>query len=356
MSGVTKIMAMAFLICIGMQTVLARICSVKELSVGRWAPYNATKKRYMCCPQVWDNFKHVKWPQIEEMEQQCGSRDYSNLLFYDRRDDTRYNAPFAPMRCSCEFQWNTWTTPNPLEKWRWEPSGCEMMPFSAVQFCQYLGNQTILFVGDSLTVDFFVIVNNLIIRDQPPGPCAKQLHYLTMFKADDAFLPLLRKAVLEDIRPDIIIINMAAHYLNLELYLSGTAALWKDLTDIRQQSNKPIEIIWKSNVLPHEQCSAVGFPPTTPLTPEEEIRPSQNAPHGWFNFPTMDRIAHSLASAYNYTFWDIQALRLRPDAHPSRVTKTAWPFIDCLHLCSPGPQDVLANYLHHYLYWHRQLK
>lgn len=329
------------------------ICKLSELGNGRWVPHQPKSKSFVCCPSLTSPISS-KFPvsNNSEVVRQCGMQYLENNNLYERSDNVSLNLPTEGARCACDIMSGAIDTPSDLEKWKWVPTTCDMMEWNPLQFCQLLGSRQMLFVGDSLMRDTITTVNNLLLHPYRLEKCASQLHFAVVFNISNYAEYKVRTAILQDIKPDIIMMNVGAHIHSRDLYEEHIYHIMDLIDSFRRASSKPLAFIWKSNVAPHTDCNLEPFKQNYahPLT--EEIPLGEDSPYHWGYLKYFDELAQNATAQHNVTFFDLRPLRLRADSHPGRYPGFNIP-IDCLHHCIPGPVNIVANYLLHYLFWHR---
>lgn len=279
--------------------------------------------------------------------------------------------------------------------------------FDAAETCRLLGNRTVLLVGDSTQGQTAsTLINRLhhhyYYRHADDGSddddCSGQIHFRlsdtlvkrnygsdTMPNEDEEteekeqqrqrrrrLVGMNRgahwKTAVQSVDPDIVIFAVGAHIYG--------ESRWKDLFEevveemsqyqaqIRQERNRTVHFVYKT--ISPGGCSRE----ISPLPPGETARtfPDYAFNHGAFysrdlyaiqrlrrrrrpatttttttTNQTMNRTRTDLVN--NWPVMDLRMLYARTDAHPASST---WPSSgrrkpDCLHLCSPGPLDVVAD-------------
>ncbi|CAB9508411.1 expressed unknown protein [Seminavis robusta] len=129
-------------------------------------------------------------------------------------------------QCPNALPGQNWTT------WEWHPSAsCEFARFDVDRFCQLAQNQTIAFVGDSITLDMYLSVTHLLgVPMALPPPrmghvklisqvCKTQ--NVTLIGQRDYFLKLIQDVATskEHNVPNVLVLNRGAHYVDDNLLL-----------------------------------------------------------------------------------------------------------------------------------------
>jgi hypothetical protein len=145
-------------------------------------------------------------------------------------------------------------------------------PWSGKQFCDSLGNRTVLLVGDSTLQQVSATLVNMIVTTS--GGCAHQIFFAKCYhlywKEKDEMRNNIREYV-EDVKPDIVVFSAGAHmhdtgdiYSTLENVRSLLPAM---IENVRLSSGKNLSFVWKTQSPGHVSCDAVSEPQTYELAP-----------------------------------------------------------------------------------------
>lgn len=271
----------------------------------------------------------------------------------------------------------------PFATHQWKPSdSCSLAPWNAPQFTRLLDNQTIAFVGDSLTLEHFASLVHLLgdrARLPPKAVQHKRIKRIichndtaaadqnnpeqhcvqTVFKTD---FPLHKiSEEVETSRPSVLVLNRGAHYIPDEELL--TSLREHTLPALLQWNRQCIRavclLVWRTTVPGHPNCQNFTQPATSVAEMQAYIeRASTKDANGayrkgeyhWQDFqrqnqrvrsllvdewkPLLPRISIRIMNSY---FPNV----LRPDNHRVHMG-------DCLHSCSPGGgSDLNSQWLLH---------
>lgn len=273
----------------------------------------------------------------------------------------------------------------------WQPSGCELVPFDANRFSEYLSNHPLVFIGDSINQlefesmgcllgekmvnppgdtqlsggDRNMWVSQLVHKDKLQVEGAVSLAYLRsdyLVRLDDFKLMepnddegyLIGKGsnfpwVHAISRFDHIVINTAAHWHTDKKWGSNESdeemmdayrRAMRIIFDYLQRNLRPVQRVWvRSTPYGHAKCSRYTEPSKTPVVPTRK-----DGEYQWDMFDKMDQVWKEMideAQDYRIRFFNVSHMaNLRGDAH-SR------PDSDCLHTCLPGPVDDWNKLLFH---------
>ena len=212
-------------------------------------------------------------------------------------------------------------------------------PFSADHTCELLGNQTVLFIGDSTSQQAASTLMNALV----PASCQTQI-----FSAlSDTLIGCQYGAMnrgkrwnewVEELNPDIVVLSVGAHVSKgHDAYYLGIIDMVLHEMEAMQQEKPNIKFVWKTQ---------------SPGGCTNDIVSPQNATHAFvmseanhrYNYgrmPNRDQLLLSRLQMLNIPYLDLRMLYSRSDAHvsspyPSNAQN------DCLHMCIPGPLEVIA--------------
>jgi GDSL/SGNH-like Acyl-Esterase family found in Pmr5 and Cas1p len=275
----------------------------------------------------------------------------------------------------------------PFPTYRWKPdSSCRFTDWNAPQFTQLLSNQTIVFVGDSLSLEHYASLVHLL-GDRarlPPkavqynriartichntttttASSTQQQHCVRLVFQTDFPLVNLSHTIRQN-APSVLILNRGAHYVPDEQLL---ADLRHSTFPALQEWNQPCTnclLVWRTTVPGHPYCHRFTKPATSVAEMEDWIwhqstNDSTVYRKGEFHWHDFQR-QNQLVAGVLETEWkpqlhhvEIQIMDsyrpniLRPDAHRAHMN-------DCLHSCSPGGgSDLNSQWLLHMVHLWQQ--
>eukprot|EP00978_Attheya_sp_CCMP212_P041495 scaffold238779_cov60-Attheya_sp.AAC.1 len=224
----------------------------------------------------------------------------------------------------------TWRSPDIPEK------------FDAKKTCKLLGQKRVLFIGDSTVRQVASTLINVLF----PAACQTQISYTECDTLiHETFHKLNRgkywtKAVL-DLKPDIVIIGVGPHIDSFRNYKRVVDTVVTDMVHLRNSSKtKHITFVWKTQH-PHGCTHDILMPDN----PAQAAREAVGGTRKYSLKNDWDLYLLSHLQEMDLPYLDMRMLYSRSDAHSSsRVNSSIWENdgADCLHLCTPGPLDIIA--------------
>ena len=237
--------------------------------------------------------------------------------------------------------------PSFVEKYRWIPriadDGGLRFPrqFNADDACRLLGNRTVLVLGDSTMAQASSALHNAFL----PGGCQQNIINVlsdTLVKRSLGHMnrgPHWTTAV-DRVGPDIVIYSFGAHITGEHLFKEVFNETLAEMSRMEAETNSSIRFVYKtqspggcSRTISSERPdrAAASYPP-------EALKYQHAMFHG------RDLYAIGQLKSRGRLFLDMRMLYSRGDAHPGSAAwpKSGWK-TDCLHFCSPGPLDVIAD-------------
>jgi hypothetical protein len=303
------------------------VCRNNEHKIGEWKfrEHLARNKTFYCCG--WDDEDFLKDTK------QCGTvKIHGDNLYYGSNTTNTQSGGHA---CLCDAQepGGRWFV-HKREQFEWVPTFCHLLAWNATQFCELLGSQTILFVGDSTMQQTMGTLTSMITSSG--GHCANQiahgrsdLLYFSGHGHDNLFQHTMK------MKPDILIMTVGAWLHDMGDFWSVFENLkyrWKELL----AAVPNLRVVYKTQN-PHTYHPNVGGDPDPVWAPEPEGG-------DWYHynlFPTFDQVAYNYSKQMNFTMLDMSPLYLRRDAHSVS---------DGMHFCLPGPVNLFSNILLTQLY------
>eukprot|EP00475_Leptophrys_vorax_P013272 TRINITY_DN19645_c0_g1_i1.p1 TRINITY_DN19645_c0_g1~~TRINITY_DN19645_c0_g1_i1.p1 ORF type:complete len:369 (+),score=-13.92 TRINITY_DN19645_c0_g1_i1:156-1109(+) len=131
----------------------------------------------------------------------------------------------------------------------------------------------------------------------------------------------------------VLIINRGAHYKVSENVVESVTRMLRFI-----RYNHPDKlVIYRTTPPGHLNCRDY----TGPIKDRQD--PSQ-LPFHWGDFTLQNQLVRAAVEETGAVFMDVEpATALRPDGHRGDV---GGPRIDCLHYCSPGPEDTWCEFMY----------
>ena len=148
-------------------------------------------------------------------------------------------------------------------------------------------------------------------------------------------------------QPDIVIANVGAHIAYDNKKDKSFHQLVQEILSTVEELQKehPFVFVWKTQ--------QPGGCTTDIIHPNNPIKAAQESSFGAYNharFYARDLYVLSLLQARGIPYLDMRMLYSRSDAHVSssgqQVQVGMQMRVDCLHLCAPGPLDVIGPLFH----------
>lgn len=305
------------------------LCRHNAHVLGKWVNGNRTKKTYYSCGWGGNDFRFNT--------QLCGwgSREGEQLMY----GHMQWLIQSGGWSSSCDARDNTRTKVTQRERYEWEPLTCDLIPWNATQFCELLGNRTLLLVGDSTMQQTGAALASRITYDAAPMKgCAPQVAIgrINKFGHDKNQVDAINH--IRAVKPDILIVNTGAHFLTHTEFEHDVVRLKALQQEVRTSfPDKNITMIWKTMNPGHVSCSQTS---NGPLNTVWNHHHSREDLYQWYLFPHQDTFAkHYVRSELGMKVIDMSPLYYRQDAHS-----------DCLHYCMPGPVDLFSVLLLNMLY------
>eukprot|EP01060_Flectonema_neradi_P017804 TRINITY_DN24644_c0_g1_i1.p1 TRINITY_DN24644_c0_g1~~TRINITY_DN24644_c0_g1_i1.p1 ORF type:complete len:425 (+),score=65.11 TRINITY_DN24644_c0_g1_i1:166-1440(+) len=269
--------------------------------------------------------------------------------------------------------------------YRWQPEGCDLIPFSEKEFCLGLNGRNIMFVGDSLNeLWHFSILHALGAQGNlsdaegtskgkprcPKHPICKKYYPkpLLLYHVTNHFLELVHvKRVSRDWKDEInnfgiIIMNSGSWMVNPVALHHGskvvevtenmfTAYMRRTAEFLRKNYNGVV--VFRTNYAGHPECQNYDKPLTEPLP---RPYPKKWEKYNWESIPSRNKRATGIFKRAGAFILNIEPMTsLRPDGHISvwhpknylwkgtnatKITSDEATAVDCLHYCVPGPMDA----------------
>ncbi|CAI5482746.1 unnamed protein product [Closterium sp. Yama58-4] len=131
----------------------------------------------------------------------------------------------------------------------------------------------------------------------------------------------------------VLVINRGAHAATDERLVT---AVRRTLQFVRQNHPEKL-VVFRSTAPGHMGC-------TNATGPIKQRQDPKTLPFGWGQFKRQNELLRGVVEEMGAVFMDIEPMTaLRPDGHRGRITEQK---TDCLHYCSPGPEDAWSEFLY----------
>lgn len=287
-----------------------------------WTP-NKEFNNPICCPWDKSDFVGKVYPEI------CG-KDYwpQNTQDFDQNAAQHYTgnpnllAQAGGHGCLCRDSRNftdqyTWTSPKLTR------------PFNASYTCELLGKRRMLIIGDSTGQQLASTLMNALFH----APCVDQLRFvqsdflLSRKKERGYNITYILDRYQDSV--DIVVWGVGPHiYGKFQETLQTVVPLI-----LRQYPN--LKFIYKT-----QQPGGCSDQPLLDMSPDQAAlemeRLNLTLKYNYREFYDRDMFAMQYLREVSMPILDLRMLYNRPDAHTR-------PEEDCLHMCIPGPLDVVAD-------------
>lgn len=306
------------------------LCMNNGHVLGKWINGSEpadTKKTYYSCG--WGDHDYKSNPQL------CGwGARIGEQLVYGHKTWLMQTGGFSS---ECDKRDDTRWKFTQRERYRWEPMLCDLIPWNATQFCELLGNRTILMLGDSTMHQTAASIMSRVTSDSPPmESCADQLSMgrFNKFGPEKGQVPAINH--IREVSPDIVILNTGAHFMTTPEFFEDLVHLEALQKEVHDTFHKKVTFVWKTMNPGHINCSSTS---NGPLVDHWSHRHDRSDLYNWFIFPKQDSYAKREIARMGMKLIDMSPLYYRQDAHS-----------DCLHYCLPGPVDLFSVLLLNMLY------
>jgi len=241
-----------------------------------------------------------------------------------------YPAMIGYKGCAChdfvdEYEWQSPTLP----------------PFNATETCRMLGKRTVLYIGDSTAHE---AASTLMNSFRPAGEtCQTQITFAlsdTLIGRKYGALNRGRRWTtrVEMVQPDIIILSVGAHIVtNDTIYMNVIDQVFSEIEAMKKNIPPHVKFAWQTQV-PAGCSEKITSPQNVNFAGELSMELSDYN-HG--QFYQRDLMLISRLQAIGMPYMDLRMLYSRTDSHINGQTGAKQP--DCLHVCVPGPLDVMGR-------------
>jgi hypothetical protein len=264
----------------------------------------------------------------------------------------------------------------------WQPENCTLLRWNATQFCELLGNRTILLSGDStmqqtastlfsmlsaetvkqsiayrlsanMTSNYsssFNIIPGLKVEGTGSS-CLKNIEFLRCdhlfpfhHAGDGGLIDFAGR--FRELNPDIAVINAGAHLHDggdmwhvmsklKDLIAERKAKEEEGRSNSNSTNNTSWSVVWRTNNPGHPLCRENS----TILTELSRWYNTPNDTHQMGRYLQFDNEVKRLAPEIGFKLLDVFPLYYREDAHALSEAR------DCLHYCQPGPLNLIPQLL-----------
>lgn len=230
----------------------------------------------------------------------------------------------------------------------WKPSLCQLLEWNAAQFCQLLGNQTMLFIGDSTMEQ---TASSLMSNIRYPfwsttAGCQEQIIFAPGDTLIGRSLGVSNRGSywvehVRQLKPDVVVLNVGAHIAASADSDAVFASTLNQVLDEHQLLFPELTVFWRSQM--SGGCSERILDQERDDTRWAAYAASQPM-YNYHLFRKWDSIARDIISSRNsqlVRFLDMAPLRIRADAMSGSLPSSPVYNHDCIHFCTPGPMDHL---------------
>ena len=246
-----------------------------------------------------------------------------------------------------------------MAHWSWQPQFCDLLDFEATRLSQALAGKKTLFLGDSLMVEQFVSLRELLgalIVDKTNlwqfttrHGALFDLHQAYFLVGDESNHSLPLNEPLEvDVRQgpwldlaaqaDIIVINTGHHWHardpQFRLYSEMVSGVLRAVSAVFQGEH----LIFRTSSWGHTKCHLE-------FEPNRNMADSQDDPYQWSKpiqneFLWQDLASKHLSNHERFSVINASLTMQRADGHPGfKFYNDGHVLRDCLHNCLPGVAD-----------------
>ncbi|KAL7465183.1 hypothetical protein ACHAXS_005526 [Conticribra weissflogii] len=294
--------------------------------VGEWefVGFNRSFAAPVCCG--WDD---------RIVDKLCGNKP--NTTFHRGNSDGSYQH-LGGRGCRCS---------NFKDQYIWRSPGLSIR-FDPIETCSLLRDRNVLFIGDSTMSQTATTLMNALI----PGRCQTQI----AFGSSDTLVgrpyghwnrgsPWVD--YVNRLRPEIVFVTAGAHISDDKGFREIVDEVLYDMKEMLLNKTFANTILaWKTQQ-PGGCTHDILFPHNPASFAAENISDFLELKYNWGQFYQRDLFLISRLQQVGIPYLDMRMLYSRTDAHvSSRGNKK---YGDCLHLCAPGPLDVVARLFHQFL-------
>lgn len=245
-----------------------------------------------------------------------------------------------------------------LDTYEWSSPALDPI-FDPNTTCRLLGNRRVVLIGDSTMEQAAITLINSLV---PGGGCHHQLSYHsadTLVRRDFGAMNRGKHFtdIVHELKPDIAIVTVGAHIAhNYSLYMSIVGEVIHDMEEIKRLWGNNITFGWKTQQ-PGGCLPNIAYPKNPSMVASTYLN-NDSATHLSYNhgqFYQWDEMLITRLEEIKMPYLDLRMLYSRMDGHISSRGKMVKYFgrkeeyVDCLHMCTPGPLDVVARLFYRFL-------
>lgn len=287
----------------------------------------------------------------------CSRHQVRNGTWHSIRLDSPPYIPPDQLKCGSSDSYHQ----SYYHSYQWRPhdKSCDFTTWDSAYFCKLLNNQSLVFMGDSLSQEAMYAVGELLglrtsaddFQESPIYNWSAACHgsVRLSFRRDDKLNPDKVAWELRDREPNVVVLNRGAHSTKDDRLLRELNQTLVHIHDWQQRCRKGgvrCLLVWRTSVPGHPKCGKFHQPTTDRAFMERLV---QNTPrsrgYGWHEFQRQNLLIEQVLhdSMVHYEMLDAYDVNiLRPDSHRD-------PGNDCLHNCLGSKLDVYAQLLLHLL-------
>jgi hypothetical protein len=231
------------------------LCRDSQHIRGYWAPAILDRKAFVCCESSDDD--HAARSKY------CGHIQHHQV--FDIISGSHEDAPYymhAGLHSCCEFGHERLSA-SKRESYRWTPHTCTLTEWDAHSFCTYLGNRSMVFIGDSTMHQTAVTVTNMLVAAN--ATCIQQISYalsdtlvgkeLGVFNRGRTLLDIVQ--ALRDSNDSIVVLSTGPHiYTEFESVLAEVAQTIQQL----RNTTSGLTFVWRTQQPGHRLCGLATVP------------------------------------------------------------------------------------------------
>ena len=242
--------------------------------------------------------------------------------------------------------WNVCECNDFVDEYVWQSPTLDQH-FNASETCRMLRNRTVLYIGDSTGHE---VASTLMNSFRPMG---ETCHTNIYFAISDTLIRQKYGAMnrgwrwnryVQKVNPDIVIVSVGAHInANDTVYLSIVDRVLHEMVEMKKERPN-IQFAWQTQV-PAGCSDNITSPHDVSIAGEMSMKlPNYN--HG--RFYQRDLMLISRLQEIQIPYLDLRMLYSRTDSHVN-LQADGMKVADCLHICVPGPLDVIGRLFHRLL-------
>jgi len=275
-------------------------------------------------------------------EGERGKKCNMNITKYMEESKIEFGLHHGDANYPSMVGWNVCECDDFVDEYVWESPTLDQH-FNASDTCRMLRNRTVLYIGDSTGHE---VASTLMNSFRPMG---QTCHTNIYFAISDTLIRQKYGAMnrgwrwnryVQKVNPDIVIVSVGAHInANDTVYLSIVDQVLHEMIEMKKELPN-IQFAWQTQV-PAGCSDNITSPYNVSIAGEMSMKlPNYN--HG--RFYQRDLMLISRLQEIQMPYLDLRMLYSRTDSHVNLQAGGKVP--DCLHICVPGPLDVIGRLFH----------